>query len=65
MWMMSMHLHVNKKSDYDYDDDTIPTFSPKNAKFKIDKLLLRDIVTFTLQLWGLPDPHFNNIGGSL
>ena len=21
MWMMPLHLHVNQKSDYDYDDD--------------------------------------------
>ena len=23
MWMMPLHLHVNQKSNYDYDDDEI------------------------------------------
>ena len=23
MWMMPLHLHVNQKSDYDYDDTSV------------------------------------------
>ena len=37
MWMMPLHLHVNQKSDHDYDDDERHDYQNfiKNCKNKI------------------------------
>ena len=32
MWMMPLHLHVNQKSDYDYDDMIHEAFSLLHVK---------------------------------
>ena len=38
MWMMPLHLHVNQKSDYDYDILS----SPKRARNKRNKKTGKD-----------------------
>ena len=46
MWMMSLHLHVNQKSDYD-DDDAFGIFGRSNTRHE-----LKFQLTMVLELTG-------------
>ena len=57
MWMIPLHLHVNQKSDYEYDDNMktkkIPIFKPQK-----NDLILRMYENIRVPPWGgdPPDP---------
>ena len=49
MWMMPLHLHVNQKSDYDYDDnDTLAVQLPRKLG-----IMVADIVPYLADKVGI------------
>ena len=52
MWMMPLHLHVNKKSDYDdYDVAQLMTICNQNADFMASRSMFNDCHSLSVYQW--------------
>ena len=58
MWMMPLHLHVNQKSDYDYDE--LPAKKAKTNRADPDQTASEEVVLSGSSLFAIMTSLFVN-----